>query len=996
MKILFLHLSDMHIKKTDRYLDKKAEKLLKAINLNVDYDKFIILVSGDVAFSGKKEEYKLAFKFFGTLVAKSMQEYGKKPTIYVVPGNHDINFADKSRSRSEVNGILKNGITQKNLRDEYAKFDDFWIFANYNQCFLEDKEIDRKIVDLNDVKIQINLINSALLSTFNDYDKDVDDGCHYISPNKLNLIKKLDDIDYSITIMHHPVQYFSWDCRKELKAAILENTDLLILGHEHNSMTYEICSNNGESFVTIKGGEFSNGDLIHSDCGAFVLDSNIKELRLIQYKWQDSENIYLSAETQTYHLDGSKKNLVEFNNWLLNDESNLLSKQLKDFYVFPRLLIKKVSEEDTIDKDIVDFEKFREIIDKKRIIEISGSDLSGKTSLLKYIYFEYRSKYTPLMITEEDIAGKIENIIRNAYERQYSKDYASFQKYLQQRKEDKIILIDDITFFPDRIHKKMIEYLLEKYEKIFYTTDTTSEFNIKKELEETLADTASNIIKLKLEPFYNDKRLELIKKVCSCIQNYKDDSCLLKDANKVNNFIKNQLHLFTLNPEFIIMFTKGFILKMVENSNTNAFNAVFSNNINLSIEKHKKKTNVQDNLIILQELANYIHFNKKYPVEEESFKDIVQKYNNEHRTDHFYRDVLNELEEAKILNVDRCEISFYNKTYLAYFVAKFINRKIQNGAGSEELKYVIDNLCYNINSDILLFLTYITENISALWHILSSEMEYSKKFKEYSIDNADITLLVETANVDKVKTVSIEEKKQKSKNEVVVERRMFENENIQKVNFYQEDLDEFTVKELQLIKYLELISKILPSFYHLLNVKEQDAFVEEIYKLPNRIAYFLFKPLEENKDQLIEELYEFIKNNENMRKLDRTGVKQLLSRILTDMLLTLYDLSARWSVTDRTIRALDSFDYKQDSSYFVHNVMMHENLGEFKSYIERSDELFDQTKSNYVKYLLKKVFRKHCLNNNIEYKGDGQKYIDKYLDKQNIVAMRLIYHSKNK
>ena len=252
MKILFLHLSDMHIKKTDRYLDKKAEKLLKAINLNVDYDKFIILVSGDVAFSGKKEEYKLAFKFFGTLVAKSMQEYGKKPTIYVVPGNHDINFADKSRSRSEVNGILKNGITQKNLRDEYAKFDDFWIFANYNQCFLEDKEIDRKIVDLNDVKIQINLINSALLSTFNDYDKDVDDGCHYISPNKLNLIKKLDDIDYSITIMHHPEQYFSWDCRKELKAAILENTDLLILGHEHNSMTYEICSNNGESFVTIQ------------------------------------------------------------------------------------------------------------------------------------------------------------------------------------------------------------------------------------------------------------------------------------------------------------------------------------------------------------------------------------------------------------------------------------------------------------------------------------------------------------------------------------------------------------------------------------------------------------------------------------------------------------------------------------------------------------------------------------------------------------------------
>lgn len=996
MKVLFLHLSDMHIKATDKYLDKKAEKLIQAINVNNGYDRLIVLVSGDVAFSGKVDEYRLAIKFFGTLVKKCTHKFGMRPDIYVVPGNHDIDFMGVSRSRSEVNTILKNAIEEKTLSNEYDKFNNFWKFANYNNCFKTDKEIDRKIVDLNNVKIQINLINSALFSTFNDYDKDVDDGCHFISPDKLNLIKKLDNIDYSITMMHHPEEYFSWDCRKELKAAILENTDILILGHEHNSMTYEISSSNGGSFITIKGGEFSNGDLIHSACATFALDTKGKEISLSQYTWHDSSNIYLSTESHAYNLDGSKKNLVSFNEWLINDDSNLLSRQLKDFYVFPRLFAKKIGDVDDVDKDIIDFEKFREAVKSKRIIEIAGSDLSGKTSLLKYIYYEYRSKYIPLLITEEDIAGKIENIIRNAYERQYSKDSANFQKYLQQERGDKIILIDNITCFPEKIHKRMLEYLLEKYEKIFYTTDMVSDFNIKKELEETLADTSCNIIKLKLEPFYNDKRLELIKKVCECIQNYEDDNRLIDDVNLVNNFIKNQLHLFTLNPEFIIMFTKGFILKMVENSNTNAFNAVFSNNINLSIEKHKKKTNVQDNLIILQELANFIHFNKKYPVDEADFKCIVQKYNTDHRTDHFYRDVLNELVDAKILNVDRCDVSFYNKTYLAYFVAKYINRKIQNGKGSEELKYVIDNLCYNINSDILLFLTYITENISALYHILLSEMDYSKEFKEYSLDKNDITLLTEAEIVDNIEVVSQDDKKQKNRRDIMAERRVFENENIQKVNLYQEDLDEFTITELQLLKYLELISKILPCFYHLLDVKEQDAFVEEIYRLPNRIAYFLFRPLEENKEQLLDELYKFINNSENMKKLDRDGVKQLLSRILTDMLLTLYDISARWTVTDRTIRALDSFDYKNDSSYFVQNIMMHENLGEFYSYVKRSDELFDKTKSNYIQYLLRRIFRKHCLNNNIEYKGDGQKYIDKYLGKQNIVAMRIAYNSKKK
>ena len=223
---------------------------------------------------------------------------------------------------------------------------------------------------------------------------------------------------------------------------------------------------------------------------------------------------------------------------------------------------------------------------------------------------------------------------------------------------------------------------------------------------------------------------------------------------------------------------------------------------------------------------------------------------------------------------------------------------------------------------------------------------------------------------------------------------LFENEHIQKVNIYEENLDEFTAKEMRLIKYLELISKILPCFYHLLNVEQQDAFVSEIYKLPNKIAYYLFEPLETNKEELIDEMLEFVNNRGNTKTFDRQGVKNLLSKILTDMLLTIYDLSARCVSTDRTVIALDAFNFRQETCYYIQNIMMHENLRKFHPYVQRSDELYDTTKSLFAKYLLRRIFKKHCLDNNIEYKGNGQKYIDKYLDGQNIVGLRLTHVQK--
>lgn len=999
MKVLFLHLSDMHFSKSDIYIPDRAKSIVKAVCADLSFEEVYVFVSGDIAQSGQKDEYGIAKKFFGTLVKGFENSRFDKPRIFIVPGNHDVNFKEKQRSRSDVVELKKN-ITKKIIEAEYDKLSEFWNFAIINNCFRDNKEIDITTITTRDnTIIQVDLINSALFSLYKDKLNDGDEGVHYISSDSIKLLKKQENCAVSISMMHHSEEYFAWDTRSELRNILKNGTDLLLLGHDHNASTCSIESNLKGNTVVVRGGCLNSGNLVDGTFDAIIYDTQTKETMISQYDWSDSNHIYYSTKINNYYLNSSLKNDEEFCHWLESSESALISKNYLDYFVFPRLTIQSdYTKDDECDrpKDLLTIEDLKKAIEHKNLIELVGDDLSGKTTLIKYLYLELKKNYIPLVISSDDIVGRIDKIIRNAYERQYSYDKSSFDEYIQEPKDRKIVLIDDINSIEEKKRQPLLKYLLEKFEIVFYTNNTTSDFNIKRIIEDLLENSIFNPIKIKIEPFYSDKRKELIGKICKCVQCQYDEKELELTVNRVNGFIKNQLSVFSLNPEFIALFTRSFVLNIVDNSNTNAFNAVFSNNLSSAIEKHKSKTKAQDDLIILQEFAALIHFHKKYPADLDDFKNCVDSFNEAHRSSYFYLDVIEELVNAKILKHDKNEISFYNKTYLSFFVAKWINRKIQNGSGIDQLKNVVNNLCYNINADILLFLTYITENISVLYQILFSEQEYTKTYKELNIDKNDISILTESiAPFIPMKLPDTAEKNKLNAKEVELEKRYFENEDIKRINIYDEELDVFEVQQRRLLKYLDLITKILPCFAHLLETKQQDDFIKEIYRLPNKIAYFLFQPLEENKEALIEELKHFFNKNHPNKELSDDEIKVLLSRLLTSMLLTLYDIAARNCSSDRTILALDSFDYKSNTCYYIQNIMMHENLRKFNQYVERSDELFDNTDSEYVKLILRKIFRKHCLDNTVLYRGEGQKYIDKYLGCKNIVALRLTHSKKD-
>lgn len=96
--MLFLHLSDIHFKKTevgqpdDPNLALRSDiiKDVRLMRIEIGRPANGILLSGDIAFAGRAEEYAFAYKW---LEEKLCPEAGCKiDDVFVIPGNHDVDW----------------------------------------------------------------------------------------------------------------------------------------------------------------------------------------------------------------------------------------------------------------------------------------------------------------------------------------------------------------------------------------------------------------------------------------------------------------------------------------------------------------------------------------------------------------------------------------------------------------------------------------------------------------------------------------------------------------------------------------------------------------------------------------------------------------------------------------------------------------------------------------------------------------------------------------
>ncbi|MEI8288166.1 MAG: metallophosphoesterase [Verrucomicrobiota bacterium] len=235
-EITILHISDLHAKLSEKdKLQTRVNALFDDIyrqNLTID----LLTFTGDIAFSGKKEEYELANEILFEPLLKRFQVSQKK--VVLIPGNHDVD-------RSLIDAMEESGLRKSLTTSEIAggvfkenKYSSKRLAGYYE--FLKTRsnhpagQFTHHSQSIQGFDIGVAGLNSAWRCS-----GDKDRGKLFLTHEQVNIAADaLDKCALRIALIHHPLDWFH-PGEKEILEDLKRRFEIILTGHLHTSVSIE-------------------------------------------------------------------------------------------------------------------------------------------------------------------------------------------------------------------------------------------------------------------------------------------------------------------------------------------------------------------------------------------------------------------------------------------------------------------------------------------------------------------------------------------------------------------------------------------------------------------------------------------------------------------------------------------------------------------------------------------------------------------------------------
>ena len=339
---------------------------------------------------------------------------------------------------------------------------------------------------------------------------------------------------------------------------------------------------------------------------------------------------------------------------------------------------------------------------------------------------------------------------------------------------------------------------------------------------------------------------------------------------------------------------------------------------------------------------------------------------------------------------------FTNRNYLSYFAARELNRRFQETGDEVDLRYVLEYSCFGINSDILMFLTYITDNTRILKLILCIASEYTKDWVEFDFENNIPRYLTNSKLPDIALPTnnSIEEEKQA---ETEIEKTESDIKIYDIYDYSEEEVD-FAVNQIIRACALQItVSRCLPSFEHLLKKEEKKQFIDLIYSLPNRIFLKWASLANEEVAGLVSFIKHHSKQYDSDQNLTDENIVRALQWLSMSLLLELYNISVAFSAKENTFRQLGNIDYKDHDTYAFERLMVLEKSNKGNLFIDAAKELDFHADQSFKWTLFQRIIRHGIIHMDSLSQADRQSLQATYLPSRSGADKLLIMeHNKAK
>lgn len=995
MKVLFLHLSDAHIANTESVRLISREKIVNSLKVLMPFEKCYIVFSGDLTHSSTTSEIEMVMSFLKKLSRDIKSKYQLEEWVdtFLVPGNHDLSYSKINRD-GKNSEIIKTAFLDKERDNKIEEifyndlngFIEFSRLQRYFKCYCQhDPIVNHKMINIERKVVDICMINTAPLSLR--IKTNEDKLYHHLTQKNLKDIMPSDEADLRILIMHHPIEWFHGEVKEKLQKIVNKFYNIVFVGHEH-SYRSEVKNINNESEIIYLYADALLENSRPIGYSVAKLDTNTMKFDEYRFKWNNERGFYeqgLKRDIDVYLKVNKGLNVKfpikkEYLEILEKEPKENLKKNLSQYYIFPMLTYHPNNELDK-EKNITCMDDLIDLLNAQKKIFIRGGNNSGKTSLCNMLCMKLAEKSVPVIIKGEFVArgAKIDKVIKQSFMDMYGDDASLYHEYEQLDKNKKVIMVDNINLWSNASKEKVISYLSLCYETIILFSDIELNLDVIEQVKNSLRN--DKYYDLTIEPFYYDLREKLIEKTLLTL----DCVVYKSDVERINEFIHSQAKYCPRVPEFIIQFVKYYRDCGGEFSDDrqNVFSIVFENEIYNNIKQVTENIDINEIFTALEEIAYNMHFKKMYPMKYTDMVNIIDNYNKKYDEEVKAKKIHDIAVRARIFKeIDEINtFIFKEKRVLAYFVARCLVKKKHELTTIDDLNFLLHNMCFSINGDIMLFLAYITREINILTCILKCAKESLKEWTEFSFDNnsGKLDYLKYISGKERITLPVPEDKDIEKKHKGVVEKEIAkaDNNDVPEIYDYDENESESEFnKLLKSIKMLELISKMLPNFSGtFISAEIKKECVDLIYSYPNKIIFYLCSVINNNFIQNVEEIKKEVPElSENLGGDIETIAKELALQSVM-FIANLYYYTARLCANKKTLRVLDKHD-NSDLTYMLQNTLMHIKNGSFDEFFHRIMNIKKNSDNKAVEYIAALIVREYILcNDDIVFHGNGEKLI---------------------
>lgn len=956
MRISFLHLSDFHLNDSKGVHPAKIQAIVDSLGVYTPIEGIVIVLSGDIAATGQANQYKIAATFLKRLIPEIRRKYSiseKNTKILIVPGNHDIDWGRSTRLDSSKIRSFDEKERALHLQQELKSMKNYFSFSDRNGCFFPywmhipfGQLVTRKILHFdNGYRIEANLLNTAPFSC------DSDDGLHYLPEDAIHSLTTESNADFSLVVMHHSPDWFEFSQKKELENTLSKRCSLAFYGHEHFPGTQNVLYDNGNRIVKQAGGAWWQSSVpTLSDYYAALFDTESRKYFLSKFSWNADRSAFVATMKQEHIL--MQKSLCgtgltyqeKYIATVMADSKNTIAQSVSDYFVFPTLRF-NASKEYSRGKAIDKMEDFIAFIKENRYVAVMGGSNSGKTTLLKMTFKELQTQCVVLYCGTDDITGRSqENILKELVTDTYGTDsYSLFQAIPSDKK---VIIIDDLH----RISPKHLNKFLRGIEDIFGTivvaSEETSQFDIVQMVKDNIK-ASKEFKKASISRLYAEKRLALIQKIV-LIKTDNDELKAAGIARTLEQCLNSYKLAFRTDIDFVVQFVDYYCAHLgeLDKSDATVFSKVFEASIERSIAPNLvgRKENSNDIIVALSEIAHYIHFNKEYPINAEHIHEVIaaycEYYDNRYLTaERFIEIGVNSGLLSRTSN--GYEYRFASKNHLAYFVAKALNRRFHDTGDTTDLESIVRQSCFSINGDILLFMTYISDNVNIPRLLLEQAVSYVSGWTEFDLSDIGIKYL-QSMPAKSLVSPEEDEKEEEIHNQAIEEEER--DTIIETLDIY--DYDETKIDELnnQLIRaflQLKIIARNFSAFISILPGPVKKDYVSAMYQLPNKIFSQWAESIDNSLDYLVEEVIAWQEEPDfEGKKLSREDILRFFQEVSLNMLLNLYYVASSHGANDNTVDYLAQQNYISPSlNYRIERLMFWEKVDDYQAVIKEAEEL---------------------------------------------------------